>query len=87
MPNHPSAGYDLPQAETSNVDLSTNDLSPLAFLLRSMRQRYASQDIDGALALARIAAPYLHPRVPAAAPYMELAAIPDADLDAVRSQD
>ena len=87
MPKRPNPVYDLPYAETSNDDVLSADVSPLPLILQTMRQRYSSQDIDGALALARIAAPYLHPRIPAAAPYMELAAIPDADLDAVRSQD
>jgi hypothetical protein len=52
-----------------------------------MRARYAEKDIDAAIALARIAAPYLHPRIPASLPPADLAAMSDADLDALRSQD
>ncbi len=87
LPKRPSQGYELPQADTPCADHLGHGTSSLPLLLQTMRQRYAVGDLDGAVALARIAAPYLHPRVPAAAPYLELAAIPDADLDAVRSQD
>jgi len=37
-------------------------LTPLAVLLRLMREKWQSGDRDGAAALARAAAPYMHPR-------------------------
>ena len=52
-----------------------------------MRRKFAQGDLDGAVAVARIAAPYLHPRVPAATPGGDLAAMPDADLDALQLQE
>ncbi len=57
-----------------------------------MRAKYADGDMNGAVALARIAAPYLHPRIPAAIPAVDptaedLAALSDADLDTLRPRD
>ena len=56
-------------------------------ILTTMRRHWDKAEYDAAIALARIAAPYLHPRLPASAPPVELAAMTDADLDAVRPQD
>lgn len=61
-------------------------------LLETMRAKYADGDVDGAVALARIAAPYLHPRVAAASPRTDLtaedlAALSDVDLDALRPRE
>lgn len=52
-----------------------------------MREKYAARDYDGAEALARVAAPYVHPRVPASAPPSDLATMPDADLDSLHPSD
>ncbi len=88
MPKRPSEAYQPPYADPSNLPAPTAaDLSPLAIILRTMRERYAAQDYEGAIALARIAAPYLHPRLPAATPPAEIAAMTDADLDALRPQE
>lgn len=81
MPKHPSEDYDPPYADPPT------DMTPLAIILTLMRQRFDDQDMDGAVALARIAAPYIHPRVTATTPQADLAAMPDADLDAIRPQD
>jgi len=61
--------------------------TPLAIILEAMHAKYAVNDLEGAVALARIAAPYLHPRVRAATPATELATMSDADLDALEAQD
>jgi hypothetical protein len=60
--------------------------TPLELILTEMRRKFRGGDKDGAVALARIAAPYLHPRLPAATPAADLATMPDADLDTVRPQ-
>ncbi|WP_158746066.1 hypothetical protein [Acidisphaera sp. L21] len=86
MPKRPSEAYQSPYADQPSIPLASN-LTPLAIILDTMRRRYAEGDLDGAVALARIAAPYLHPRIPAATPPTDLAAMPDADLDAFRPQD
>ncbi len=62
-----------------------NQLTPLAIILTTMQRRYVEGDLDAAVSLARIAAPYLHPRVPASTPPPDLAAMHDADLDALRA--
>jgi hypothetical protein len=92
LPKHPKPGYQSPYADPADTVTPTeptapvNELSPLTIILSTMRQKYADGDIDGAVALARIAAPYLHPRIPATIPPSDLAAMPDADLDALRRQ-
>ncbi len=93
MPKHPKPGYQSPYTDPastpapSETSAPVNDLSPLTIILSTMRQKYADGDIDGAVALARIAAPYLHPRVSASIPPSDLAAMTDADLDALRRQE
>ena len=57
------------------------ELTPLQVLLRVMRQKWCDGDIDGAVALAKIAAPYLHPKVPATRPIGDLAGVSDDELD------
>ena len=82
MPNPPS------EAKPPNADPPPrNNLTPLAMILTTMRRHWDKSEYDAAIALARIAAPYLHPRLPASAPTAELAVMTDADLDAVRPQD
>jgi hypothetical protein len=56
-------------------------LMPLHVLLLVMRRKWDEGDEDGAVALAKIAAPYLHPRVPAARPVGDLAGVSDDELD------
>ena len=48
------------------------ELSPLFVLLTVMRQRWVAGDLEGAVALAKVAAPYLHGR---AVPMRELGAL------------
>ena len=81
MPKRPSGDYPSSYAEP------TPDISPLSLILTIMRERYAAEDYDAAIALAKIAAPYLHPRVPAATPPTDLAAMPDADLEQLSPRD
>jgi hypothetical protein len=84
LPKRPDLDY-----QSSHAELTTQQPSPttpLAIILEAMRSKYAVNDIDGAVALARIAAPYLHPRVRTATPATELAAMPDADLDSLKTQ-
>lgn len=58
------------------------EVSPLYILLTVMRRRWADEDADGAVALAKVAAPYLHGR--AAAPQVAgvLSEVPDEELGA-----
>ena len=89
MPIHPSEAYQSHYANPTRHPASNSrqpdpSVTPLHIILTTMRVRYAEDDFDGAIALARIAAPYLHPKVPASTPPAELAAMTDADLDAVR---
>ena len=81
MPKRPSTDYDLSHAELPS------DATPLSLLLILMRARYDSRDYEGAVDLAKIAAPYLHPRVTSSIPAADLATMPDADLDSLRPQD
>ncbi len=62
-------------------------MTPLAILLAVMQRKWNDGDHDGAATLARIAAPYLHPRVLAARPSTDLATLADDDLDALRTHD
>ena len=55
--------------------------TPLAILLAEMHRKWDDGDKEGAVALARLAAPYLHPRVPPTKPAAELSKLTDADLD------
>ena len=67
MPKRPSEAYQSPYADQPSIPPATAgpnapaNLSPLAIILTTMRQRYAVGDLEGAIALARVAAPYLHP--------------------------
>jgi hypothetical protein len=55
--------------------------SPLHVLLAVMRRKWRDGDEDGAVALAKAAAPYVHPRAPAARPAPDLAQVSDDELD------
>ncbi|GAC1346178.1 MAG: hypothetical protein NVSMB18_27670 [Acetobacteraceae bacterium] len=55
--------------------------TPLHVLLLVMRQKWRDGDVDGAVALAKVAAPYLHAKVPAARPAADLAGVSDDELD------
>ena len=55
--------------------------TPLDILLSEMRRKWDANDKEGAVALARLAAPYLHPRVQPTKPAAEMSKLTDADLD------
>ena len=57
MPKRPSEAYQSPYADQPSITPPTDDVSPLGIILSTMRQRYAAGDLEGAIALARIAAP------------------------------
>ena len=56
------------------------EFSPLFVLLTVMRQRWEAGDVEGAIALAKVAAPYLHGRAPTVRAPEELAELSDAEL-------
>lgn len=58
------------------------EVSPLHVLLTVMRQRWGAGDKDGAVALAKVAAPYLHGRPQNVRVATSLAEMPDDELDA-----
>ena len=58
-------------------DLST----PLDVLLQTMRRHWREGRVDAAVALAKAAAPYLHPRAGGAGVAASLATIGDDELD------
>ena len=58
------------------------DVSPLHVLLTVMRQRWLGKDYGGAVALAKLAAPYMHGRAATARLPGGLAEVPDEELDA-----
>ena len=82
--------YPLPKSPVEDYPSSyadpTSQLSPLALILKEMHRRYDGGEHDAAMSLARIAAPYVHPRVQPTKPQTDLAAMPDAHLDSVRPQ-
>jgi len=55
--------------------------SPLDIMLTAMRRKWRDGDEDGAVALAKAAAPYIHPKAAAAHPINDLAQVSDDDLD------
>lgn len=72
---------------TAGVTLADmTGVSPLAVLLAAMRARWQSGDLDGAAALARAAAPYLHPRRTAVPSWPGMSAEPDQMIDAELEQ-
>lgn len=56
-------------------------VTPLQILLSAMRRKWKEQDEAGAVALAKIAAPYMHAKVPAARPSADLSGVSDDELD------
>ena len=60
-----------------------SDVTPLYILLSVMRKKWLADDLDGAVALAKVAAPYLHPKVPAASPIFDLSGVSDDELDRI----
>lgn len=55
--------------------------TPLSIILEEMHRKYALEDKEGAVALARLAAPYIHGRVRPSEAAAELSKLSDADLD------
>lgn len=57
------------------------EASPLHVMLTVMRRKWKEGDEDGAVALAKVVAPYVHPKVPAARPSVDISQVPDDELD------
>lgn len=55
--------------------------SPLHVMLTVMRRKWRDGDEDGAVALAKAVAPYVHPRAPTARPSIDLSQVSDDELD------
>ena len=55
--------------------------TPLDVLLRAMRQKWEEGDTAGAVALAKVAAPYLHPKPAAARGAAEMSQLPDDEIE------
>ena len=87
LPRCPSEGYKESDADQPAVTAQRANITPLDLILDLMQKRYEGEDLDGAVALARIAAPYIHSRMRTAEPQRNLETMLDADLDALRSQD
>ena len=56
------------------------EVLPLFVLLDVMRRRWNEKDYAGAVALARLAAPYVHGRAASVRPLGDLAEMPDDEL-------
>jgi hypothetical protein len=72
-------------ADDQQLMTSNDKPTPLAILLAAMHASWQAGDRDAAVALARVAAPYIHPRIPAARPMQDLRNLSDADLDTLCS--
>ena len=59
------------------------EVLPLYVLLEVMRQRWKEENWEGAVALAKVAAPYLHGKAPLARPGDDLAGVTDEELERV----
>ena len=57
------------------------EASPLHVMLTVMRRKWRDGDEDGAVALAKAVAPYVHPKAPAARSSNGLAQVSDNELD------
>lgn len=57
-------------------------ISPLDILLTLMRRHWAVGEESEAVALAKLAAPFVHPRAQASRAASDLAGVSDDDLDA-----
>lgn len=55
---------------------------PLDIFLSLMRSAWAAGDVKEAVAMAKLAAPFMHPRAAASRPLLGLAEMSDDDLDA-----
>jgi hypothetical protein len=54
-----------------------SDITPLNILLTAMREKWKAHDVDGAIALAKIAAPQMHLKAPVARPMLDVAGVSD----------
>ncbi|MGR3717164.1 MAG: hypothetical protein ACU0B1_10495 [Thermohalobaculum sp.] len=59
------------------------DVSPLDVILSAMRARWRAGNIDEAVKLARLAAPFVHPRPHAAGRATRLRDMEDHEIDAL----
>lgn len=55
--------------------------SPLHVMLTVMRRKWRDGDEDGAVALAKAVAPYVHPRAPVVRAAADLSQVSDDELD------
>ncbi len=62
------------------------EASPLHVMLTVMRRKWREGDEDGAVALAKAVAPYVHPKAAAARACNDLAQVSDDDLDELVAQ-
>ena len=60
-----------------------SEITPLHILLSVMRKKWEADDWDGAVALAKVVAPYMHPKVPSAQPIFDLSGVSDEELDRI----
>lgn len=63
------------------------EASPLHVMLTVMRRKWREGDEDGAVALAKAVAPYVHPKAAAARGLNDLAQVRDDELDEFIAQD
>ena len=61
--------------------MNTDSSTPLDVLLHTMRRHWREGRVEAAVALAKAAAPYLHPRAGGARGGLSLATIGDDELD------
>ncbi len=62
------------------------EASPLHVMLTVMRRKWRDGDEDGAVALAKAVAPYVHPKAAVTRPSNDLAQVSDDDLDELVAQ-
>ncbi len=63
------------------------EASPLHVMLTVMRRKWREGDEDGAVALAKAVAPYVHPKAAAARGFNNLAQVSDDELDEFIARD
>ncbi len=88
MAINPIGQYRLPYAGDAPADGTLSKTpSPLDVLLHTMHRKWQVGDFDGAAALARVAAPYLHARLSMARPSAGLRTMTDAEIDGLCDTD
>ncbi len=85
--SHADPPSPVPPSTVPPSKIAPSTITPLALLLAMMRERYDAKDFEAAITLAKVAAPYLHPRASTSTPATDLAAIHDADLEQLSPRD